>query len=414
MSVGGDSMFAVKANVLYDGRNKLENAYILIEGNKIARIQEEKPDVDILFEGIVTPAFIDGHSHIGMARHGEPSDESEVNDISDVFQPTLNPLDSVYFDDKYFRDAVEFGVLYSCIVPGSGNLIGGKAIIIRNFAKDRSKALVRDYGYKMALGFNPRSTLEWKGKRFNTRMGVYALLIEEFENVIRKKRKLELENKEKIRSLKSMLSKGEITKEEYEEALAEIEERTALEFEPHERALLEILEKKKTLKTHVHKEDDVYFLIDLVKKFNLNATADHVCDVHRVEVFRSLKEINIPIVYGPIDAFAYKTELKHDSYKNVKALIESQVKFALMSDHPVMLARNLYLQLRYFLFYGYSKEKAIGIITKEAAEILGLSDVLGTIEAGKLASLIIWNDDPFYFWSKPIAIIAEGEVIHKE
>ncbi|MHA1709277.1 MAG: amidohydrolase family protein, partial [Candidatus Baldrarchaeia archaeon] len=175
----------------------------------------------------------------------------------------------------------------------------------------------------------------------------------------------------------------------------------------------EVLEGKKVLKTHVHKEDDAVFLISFVREFNVKATADHLGDVHRVETFRKLKDAGIPIVYGPIDSFAYKTELKHDTYKNVKALMESGAKFTLMTDHPVVLARNLFLQLRYFLMFGMSKERAISIITKEAAEILRIDDILGTVEPGKLASIVVWDDDPFHLWSKPIAVIAEGNVVFK-
>lgn len=404
-------MFAIKANVLYDGLNKIDNVYITVEGDKIKSIMQEKPDTDILFEGVVTPAFIDGHSHIGMERHGEPYDEGEVNEPADIFLPTLNPLDSVYFDDKYFQDSVEFGVLYSCIIPGSGNLIGGKAIIIRNFAKNRDEAFLRDYGYKMALGFNPRSTWEWKGRRYKTRMGVYSLLRDELIKLIKKRRKLEIEKKDKLRDLKKKVEKKEITEEEYREKEKEIKEEMQLEFEPYEEALLEILDRKKVLKTHVHKEDDVLFLINLIKEFNLKATADHLGDVHRVEIFKKIKENGIPVVYGPIDSFAYKTELKHDTYKNVKALIESGAKYTLMTDHPVMLSRNLFLQLRYFLYYGLSPEKAISIITKEAAEILNIDDILGTLQPGKLASFIVWTDDPFKLAGRPRVVIAEGKVV---
>ncbi len=407
-------MFAIKANLLYDGIGKKENVYIVVDGNKIKDVTSEKPDAEVLYEGVVTPAFIDGHSHIGMMRHGEPSTEEETNEVADIFLPTLDPLDSIYFDDKYFQDSVEFGVLYSCVTPGSGNLIGGKAVIIRNFAKLRDEAVVRDYGYKMALGFNPRSTwAEWKGKRYKTRMGVYALLRDELTKIRRKVRKLELEKREKVRELRRKLEKGEITKEEYEEILKELDEKTELELELHEKALLEVLEGKKVLKTHVHKEDDAVFLISFVREFNVKATADHLGDVHRVETFRKLKDAGIPIVYGPIDSFAYKTELKHDTYKNVKVLMESGAKFTLMTDHPVVLARNLFLQLRYFLMFGMSKERAISIITKEAAEILRIDDILGTVEPGKLASIVVWDDDPFHLWSKPIAVIAEGNVVFK-
>ena len=61
-----------------------------------------------------------------MAREGEPAGEEEGNDISNQIQPLNNPIDSIYFDDRAFKDSVDFGVLYSCVVPGSGNSAEGQ------------------------------------------------------------------------------------------------------------------------------------------------------------------------------------------------------------------------------------------------------------------------------------------------
>jgi len=175
----------IKAKVLYDGNKKAENKYIVIKDDRIHDIGSRT--IKAQYEGYVTPAYIDAHSHIGMAREGEPSAEEEGNDISHQIAPLNNPLDSVYFDDRAFKDSVDFGVLYSCIVPGSGNILGGKAIVIKNHAINRTQALVIDYGYKMALGYNPRSTTEWKGPRPNTRMGLNALLENRFDELLTKK-----------------------------------------------------------------------------------------------------------------------------------------------------------------------------------------------------------------------------------
>ncbi len=408
-------MLVIRAEVLYDGYSVRKNKYIVIDENKIVDVTDERPDADVAFSGVVTPAFIDGHSHIGMVRHSEPSAESEVNEQADIFVPDLDPLDSVYFDDKYFSEAVEFGVLYSCIMPGSGNLLSGKAVIIRNYARNRAEAPVRDIGYKMALGFNPRSTYNlWRGKRFHTRMGVYALLHRMFHRVIRKKKKIMWRIKMYEKKLKSELRKGRITIEEFERDMAELREVLEMELTPPDRAVLELLEGKKVAKVHVHKEDDAIFLVNIVQRYGIRAIAEHLCDVHRREPFSMLKDNGIPIIYGPLDSLAYKTELKHETYKNVKYLIESGAKFALMSDHPVVLVRNLYLQLRYFLMYGYDEAKAISIITKNAAEILGIDDILGTVEPEKWASMVVWDGDPLYLRSRPIAVIGEGKILYEE
>ena len=81
----------------------------------------------------MTPAFIDSHSHIGMVRSGEPSKEEEANEQMSSVYPLVNALHSIYMDDSSFIESTESGVIYSTILPGSGNIIGGKAVLIRNW-----------------------------------------------------------------------------------------------------------------------------------------------------------------------------------------------------------------------------------------------------------------------------------------
>lgn len=399
------------SKTLYDGIGKSLNKTIVIEGNKIVDVTTRKLKSSI--DGYVTPAFIDAHSHIGMAREGEPIQEKEGNEITNQFLPLLNPLNSVYYDDRAFKDAVDFGILYSCIVPGSGNLIGGKAMIIKNFANNCSDALFKDYGYKMALGYNPRSTTEWKGQRPVTRMGLYAMLEEKFDTLLIKQQKIILGHEKKLRDLENSKKEKKLTKKAFNTELAHQEQHLSLAFSPEEKALLEILSGQKTIKVHVHKEDDALYLIQLAERYKLKVTAEHCCDIFHQEIFDELAKNNIPIVYGPLGAIGYKTELKHAYYQNASLIMNSKADWGLMTDHPVIHSSNLRDSLKYFLINGMSKETAISIITHKNARILGIDDRLGTIKKGKLASLIVWDKDPFDLAAFPKMVIAEGQVIRK-
>jgi len=399
----------IKATVLYDGKGgKSDSVFIDVEDRKIAGISKRGRKFDV--EGFVTPAFIDAHAHIGMARMGEPYTEDEANEVLDEILPTLNPIDSIYFDDLAFRESIEHGVLYSCVVPGSGNVFGGRAMVIRNFSSNRKDCLVKDYGFKMALGYNPRSTKGWKGTRPETRMGVYSLIERKFNEVLRKKEKFEIEERKYEKELKKKVEKKELTKKEMKEELELFRKKQSLEYSDEERLLLQLLSGEKTAKVHVHKEDDVLYLVSLVEKYGVKVTADHTCDIFREEPFVELKKKKIPVVYGPISSFAYKVELKHASYHNVKPLLNSGVFFGVMTDHPVVLQYNLFHELKHFLRYGMSREEAISLITGRNAEILGVSDVLGSVEEGKWASLVVWNRDPFELDSFPVLVLGEGEV----
>ena len=81
----------------------------------------------------MTPAFIDSHSHIGMVRSGEPSKEEGANEQMSSVYPLVNALHIIYMDGSSFIESTESGILYSTILPGSGNIIGGKAVLIRNW-----------------------------------------------------------------------------------------------------------------------------------------------------------------------------------------------------------------------------------------------------------------------------------------
>lgn len=400
------------ASVLYDGQEKFADQVIEIKETKIQKVGPGNGN-GCNFSGFVTPAFIDAHSHIGMERQGEPSDEGEANDEIDQITPLNNPLNSIYFDDRAFEEAVDFGVLYSCVVPGSGNILGGKAVIIRNFGKNREEAFISHYGYKMALGYNPRSTDNWKGTRPTTRMGVYSLLEHTFDEVLLKREKERLSLEDNIKEIEDKSSEHNLSDDEIKERLKIAKREYELEFSEEDRALLEMLNGKKVCKVHVHKEDDLMYLLELKKKYKLKITAEHLSDVNNPTVFERLANEKIPVVYGPVGTLDYKVELKNGSYKNVRHIIGSGVTFGLMTDHPVLLSYNIADQLKFFLMNGMNEAEAISLLTKNNAEILGLSKTLGTVEKGKLASLIVWDRDPFYAGACPLAVIAEGQVIRQ-
>ena len=137
-------------------------------------------------------------------------------------------------------------------------------------------------------------------------------------------------------------------------------------------------------------------------------------DVHRADIFDELKKRKIPVVYGPIDSFAYKVELKHEDWRNIGHLLTSGVQCGLMSDHPVTLARQLFLQTRWFVRSGMSKQAAVELITRQNAQILGIDKQLGTLARGKWASFVCWSGDPFDLASYPISVYGEGEILYAE
>lgn len=379
-------MKVIKSRLLFDGVDEKRDYFIGFENDEIKYVGNSQPkeSSEIIAEGaVVTPAFIDSHSHIGMVRSGEPDKEEEANEHMNSVYPLVNALHSIYMDDPSFKESVESGVLYSTVLPGSGNIIAGNAVLIRNFVQDIGQAHIMDVGIKAALGYNPRSTVDWKGNRPSTRMGAVAILRENFI---------------KARKMQKLL---------------ETEKKVIDEVEPLTELFMDILSNRFKMMVHVHKEDDIMVLIQLIKEFGIKVIANHCIDVHREEVFTALKASSIPVIYGPMDSFPYKVELKHESWRNAEKLLNSGAKFSIMSDHPVILQRNILYSLRHLLRFGLSKADAISKISKEAAEIIGAQNI-GQVRAGFKASIVVWNGDPFSLSSYPILVIAEGRTVYEE
>jgi hypothetical protein len=100
------------------------------------------------------------------------------------------------------------------------------------------------------------------------------------------------------------------------QTLVQTEKKAIDEAEPITEVFVDILSGKYKMMFNVHKEDDIMVLLQLVKEFGIKeAVANHYLDVHRKEVFESLRYASIPVIYGPMDAFPYKGELKHESWR---------------------------------------------------------------------------------------------------
>jgi imidazolonepropionase-like amidohydrolase len=380
-------MNSVFANTIYTGKSIVSDQYLIFSGSNIIGLAKSAKGELLGRCDVLTPAFIDPHSHIGMERSGEPSGDGEANEHLDSILALADALDSVQMDDTAFRDAVESGVLYSCVVPGSGNIIGGQSAVIRNYANNSTDALITRAGLKAAFGYNPRSTHKWKGSRPSTRMGAIAILRGRLEEVRRK-----IQKYDKAKGSK----KADIT------------------FSAEETVLRDLLAGKLRLRAHVHKIDDIAGLLRLVDDYKLKFTVEHASDVHQPEIFQALKQRKVPVVYGPIDSFSYKVELKHEEWRNIRHLLDAKVEFGLMSDHPITLARQLLLQTRWFLRSGWSKQQAIELISCKNARILGIDDRLGVLKNGNWASFICWNGDPFDLASYPTAVYGEGKLLFSE
>jgi imidazolonepropionase-like amidohydrolase len=377
-------MNCVHAKTIYTGSSVQRDAYLLFDGEKLAGFSASRKGELVGECAVLTPAFIDAHSHIGIHRHGYPSAEGEANDQLDSVLPLPDVLDSIQMEDLAFREAIDWGSLYSCVMPGSLNLISGRSAVIRHYAATSTEALICRAGIKGALGYNPMTGRESKGTRASTRMGAFAVLRGKFYAVQAKQRKIRREKK-----------KGKLD----------------TELTAEESVLEEILSGKTRLRVHAHKIDDIAALLRLVDELGLNISVEHAMDVNAPEIFVELKKRKIPVIYGPVETAASKVELKNKSWRNARFLVESGVRFGVMTDHPVITSSQILQQTRYLLRAGLTKQAALELVTRGNAEILGIDRFLGTLDKGKWASFLCWDGDPFDIACHPTSVYGEGRLL---
>ncbi len=110
--------------------------------------------------------------------------------------------------------------------------------------------------------------------------------------------------------------------------------------------------------------------------------------------------INFPDAYDVTDTFATKhltiEEMRawNQAPTNPKVLSENNIPFALttyMLKSPDKFKAKLLKAIK----YGFDKTKALESLTTVPARLLGKSDILGTLEKGKLANFLITSGDIF-------------------
>lgn len=89
--------------------------------------------------------------------------------------------------------------------------------------------------------------------------------------------------------------------------------------------------------------------------------------------------------------------LGRPEFDAMRLAAEAGVKVAMGTDCPVAPHGTNLNELRHMAANGFTPAQALHAATGSAAELMGLQDELGTIEAGKRADLVVIDGDPLVF-----------------
>ena len=381
-------MLLLKNGQIHTMTQEVFSGDILIDNGKIvlvgASLSDDSAEVIDLGGKFVLPGLIDAHCHIGMWEDGMGEEGADGNEMTHPITPELRAVDGLNPFDPCFKEARDAGVTTVVTGPGSANVIGGQFAALKTCGRSIEEMTLRDpIAMKAATGENPKGVYAEKKVAPTTRMAIASLFRSTMTDAL-----------------------------EYQKGMAKEEDKPERDIAME--ALLPVLSRDLTVKIHAHRADDILTGLRLAKEFNLKVTIDHCTEGYLItDVLKDrLIEQGAGIIIGPLLSERSKIELKNLSFSAPRVLEEAGIPFAMMTDHPVIPIQFLPVQAGLAVREGLSEETALRSITRYAAEIVGIQDRVGTLEAGKDADVAVFDGHPFDYRTHCVLTLINGKVVH--
>ena len=365
-------MLFIKNGIINTVTNGIIQGDILIENGKIIEIGSDivaPLDVEVIDANgsLIFPGFIDAHTHLGLWEDGMGFEGADGNEETDPITPHLNPIDGINPMERSFEEARNGGITSACSTPGSANVMGGQCIAIKTVGRRIDKMIIKNpVASKIAFGENPKSCYGQEEKAPQTRMAIAAMLRE--------------------------------TLKEAEQYLEDI--RLHEEDDENEKPDYDI------------KMESLLPVLNIAKEFDLNLTLDHCTEGHLI--VEDLVEEAYPVIVGPSLSERSKIELRNLTFDTAGVLSNAGMQVSLTTDHPVVPLHYLPVCAGIAVKHGMDSKKAIEAITINPAKTLGIDNRVGSIEVGKDADIVIWDNNPLEIQSNVLYTIIDGKVVYRK
>ncbi len=160
-------------------------------------------------------------------------------------------------------------------------------------------------------------------------------------------------------------------------------------------AMRQVFSGKENLYLHADHAKDIISAVNMATQFSIPKIVI-VGGKESYKVTKMLREHKVPVMVNRLHDLPDLPEDDVDAiYKLPYLLQKDSVLFCLQNqgDMEAMNARNIPFLAGTAAAYGLTKEQALQSITLSSAKILGVDNLIGSLENGKLASLIISDGD---------------------
>ena len=367
----------------------IPRGFVLLEGDKIAAVgpMEALPagysgEVLDAEGGHILPGFIDAHCHLGLFGDALGFEADDGNESTDPCTPQLRAVDGVNPLDRGFREAREGGVTTVLTGPGSANPIAGQFAALKTDGRWVDEMVLKaPIAMKFALGENPKSVYNDRKETPVTRMATAAII---------------RENLAKAQEYQDKQSKAEEDPDE-----------DVPDYDAKLEALAPVATGALPAHFHAHRADDIATAVRISGEFGLKLVVVHGTEGYLVPEL--LAQANVPVITGPCLTDRSKPELVGQSLSNPARLRAAGVKVAICTDHPETPIQYLPLCAAMAVRGGMEPEDALAAITRDAAEIAGISKRVGTLTPGKDADVVVTSGHPFDWNGEIRAVFLSGK-----
>jgi len=382
----GARILPIESEPIENGTMVIEDGIIVALGSDIETSNCEIVD----YKGkVITPGFIDAHSHVGLWEEATGKDGADGNEMSSPITPHLRSLDAIFPEDMGFQDAREGGVTTLGITPGSGNLIGGQFAALKTTGHIVDDMIIKEpVGVKMALGQNPKRVGAEKNRAPTTRMGNAFLIREAFYQA--------LDYAQEWEEYQTKINAGESAKKPKRDLKLDV--------------LNRILRREIPVWCHSHRADDIRTAIRLADEFGYDLVIDHATESHKIKEYIASR--GLTVVVGPLITSRSKLELRDRSRKTPGIMMKEGVRVCITTDAPVIpiyaLRDNVIAAVR----EGLPEDRALETITINPAKVLGVDDKVGSLKVGKDADFLVFGGDPLDARNMVLMTYIEGKLVY--
>lgn len=310
----------------------------------------------------VYPGFIAANSTVGMVEIDAVRPTNDLNEIG-TFLPNIRTIIAYNAESKVVESLRPNGILTAQIVPTRGRIAGSSSVVQLDAWNWEDAALKTDEGIHL---YWPRSY-----RRGNASKGEAPLVYDQ--------KKYE----EAVQQIDDYLSESEV----YAQS-------TIPKHLPFA-SMKGIHTGEQKLYLHAKEKRQIIDGISLLKKHNIKSIV-LVGGDDAPKVVDELKKHNIAVIVSrPHRLPNTADEDVKKPFRLAKELIDAGLTITIDVSGRMerMNTRNLPFYAGSFAAYGVPKEKAVQMITLDAAKILGIEDRLGSLAVGKQATLFISKGD---------------------